>query len=78
LLTGFHGKIHVLTKDANHNIAVMQADVQDNLGSPLSSTSVSAKSLHDHPDSSETVFWKVIDSKDFGSAEFVSCQVLDV
>ncbi|KAJ6774325.1 GALACTOSE OXIDASE/KELCH REPEAT PROTEIN [Salix purpurea] len=78
LLTGFHGKIHVLTKDANHNIAVMQADVRDNLGSPLSSTSVYAKSLHEHSDSSETVFWKVIDSKNLGSAELVNCQVLDV
>jgi hypothetical protein len=78
LLTGFHGKIHVLTKDANQNIAVMQADVQDVLGSPLNSTSVSAQSLHGHSDSSETVVWKVIASKDFGSAELVSCQVLDV
>ncbi|KAL9396237.1 hypothetical protein Peur_010490 [Populus x canadensis] len=78
LLTGFHGKIHVLTKDANRNIAVMQADVQDVLGSPLNSTSVSAQSLHEHSDSSETVVWKVIASKDFGSAELVSCQVLDI
>ncbi|KAJ6335575.1 hypothetical protein OIU78_012240 [Salix suchowensis] len=76
LLTGLHGKIHVLTKDANRNIAVMQADVQDNLGSPPNSTS--AESLHEHPDSSETVVWKVIASKGFGSAELVSCQVLDI
>ncbi|KAF9687280.1 hypothetical protein SADUNF_Sadunf02G0077200 [Salix dunnii] len=72
LLTGLHGKIHVLTKDANRNIAVMQADVQDNLGSPLNSTSVSAESLHEHSDSSETVVWKVIAGKRFGSAELVS------
>lgn len=81
LLTGFHGKIHVLTKDANHNIAVLQADLRDNLGSPFSSTSLSTDSLHEHstgPAESETVVWKVIASRDFGSAELVSCQVIDI
>ncbi|KAK3031499.1 hypothetical protein RJ639_036013 [Escallonia herrerae] len=33
LLAGFLGKLHVITKDANHNIAVMQADRPNRLGS---------------------------------------------
>ncbi|XVE60427.1 hypothetical protein DITRI_Ditri05aG0127800 [Diplodiscus trichospermus] len=82
LLAGFHGRLHVITKDANQDIAVLQADPQDN-SSPLpsSSTSLSDGSLHKFPDSlaeSETVNWKVIATRDFGSAELVSCQVLDI
>ncbi|XP_022768288.1 F-box/kelch-repeat protein At1g22040-like [Durio zibethinus] len=82
LLAGFHGRLHVITKDANRDIAVLQADPQDNF-SPLlsSSTSLSGGSLpkfHDSPAESEPVNWKVIASRDFGTAELVSCQVLDV
>lgn len=82
LLAGFHGKLHVITKDANHNIAVLQADLRDNLGRfPSTSTSLPAGSSHEYSyleAESDTVIWKVIASRDFGSAELVSCQVLDV
>ncbi|KAJ8772251.1 hypothetical protein K2173_027428 [Erythroxylum novogranatense] len=81
LLAGFHGKIHVITKDANHNIAIMQADLRDNLHSPpLGSIPLSGDNLDENSASqvdSETVVWKVIASKNFGPAELVSCQVID-
>lgn len=82
LLAGFHGKLHIITKDANHDIAVLQADLRDNLGFPPStSPSCSAASSHEHSDllaETETVVWKVIATRDFGTAELVSCQVLDI
>ncbi|KAJ4701282.1 F-box/kelch-repeat protein [Melia azedarach] len=82
LLAGFHGKLHVITKDANRNISILRADPRDNLGS-MSSSSVShsADSLHEHSDSpaeSDTVVWKAIATRNFGSAELVNCQVLDI
>lgn len=78
LLAGFHGKLHVITKDARHHIAVLQADL---CSSPSSSTSLFATSLNEHSDTvaeSDAVVWKVIASGDFGSAELVSCQVLEI
>ncbi|XP_002513866.2 F-box/kelch-repeat protein At1g22040 [Ricinus communis] len=82
LLAGFHGKIHVVTRDANHRLVVMQAGLRDNLNSlALSSTSHFDGSLHEHSASlaeSETVVWKVVASKNIESAELVSCQVLDI
>lgn len=82
LLAGFHGKIHVLTKDANHKVVVMQASIRDNLDfSPLSSASNFLGSSSEQFSSlaeSETVVWKVIANRDIGSAELVSCQVLDI
>ncbi|KAF8369506.1 hypothetical protein HHK36_032475 [Tetracentron sinense] len=82
LLAAFLGKLHVITKDANHNIAVLQADPHNHLGSfPSPSSSHPADSLHEHSDllvESETEVWKVIAARNFGSAELVSCQVLDI
>ncbi|XP_061365328.1 F-box/kelch-repeat protein At1g22040 isoform X2 [Gastrolobium bilobum] len=82
LLAGFHGKLHVITKDASHNIAVLQADLRNNLDpSPSTSTSTpSQSSLHEFPESSESdaVVWKVVASRGFGQAELVSCQVIDI
>uniref|UniRef100_A0A5B6YUQ0 F-box domain-containing protein n=1 Tax=Davidia involucrata TaxID=16924 RepID=A0A5B6YUQ0_DAVIN len=81
LLAGFHGKLQVITKDANHDIAVLQADVRDNLGSfPSTSSSLLTSSMCEHSDlvELERVVWKVIATRNFGSAELVSCQVLDI
>jgi hypothetical protein len=82
LLAGFHGKLHVITKDINHEIAILRAELRKNLGSFSScSTSVVAGSLHEHSESlaeSDTVVWKAIGTKDFGSSELVSCQVIDI
>lgn len=79
LLASFLGKLHVITKDANHNIMVMQADRQ-NHSVPSPSTS-SNKTVHEVPElvlGSEANMWRVIASRSGGSAELVSCQILDV
>ncbi|KAK6940119.1 Kelch repeat type 1 [Dillenia turbinata] len=80
LLAGFHGKLHVITKDVNRDVVVLQAD-------PCVSGSYSASSFslmpgpHKQPNKlveSEMVAWKAIATRDFGTAELVSCQVIDI
>ncbi|KAJ7959056.1 F-box/kelch-repeat protein [Quillaja saponaria] len=82
LLAGFHGKLHFITKDANHDVAIMRADLRDNFGiSPPASSSLLPSSLREFSESlgeSDAVVWKVIATRDFGSAELVSCQVLEI
>ncbi|XP_048331951.1 F-box/kelch-repeat protein At1g22040 [Ziziphus jujuba] len=78
LLAGFHGKLHILTKDANHKIAVMRADLRENSDSIPSCLTSSLAGFSDLPADSDSVVWKVIAARDFGSAELVSCQVIDV
>ncbi|XP_058096660.1 F-box/kelch-repeat protein At1g22040-like [Magnolia sinica] len=82
LLAGFLGKLHVITKDSNGGVAVLQADLQKHAGSfPSTSSSPPPKSSHETSDSlaeADIDVWKVIATKNFGSAELVSCQVLDI
>ncbi|KAI3836540.1 hypothetical protein MKX03_031406 [Papaver bracteatum] len=82
LLAGFLGKLHVITKDASHDIVIMQADPNHQLDSDSSQSSASSStSSQDQPESSEEVepdVWRIICSRNFGSAELVSCQVLDI
>ncbi|QCE15850.1 hypothetical protein DEO72_LG11g2862 [Vigna unguiculata] len=82
LLAGFHGKLHVITKDANHDIAVLQAGLRNNLGSSSSLTTLSQSTLHESPElaseSDAAVVWRVVACRDFGRAELVSCQVIDI
>ncbi|GFY89157.1 Galactose oxidase/kelch repeat superfamily protein [Actinidia rufa] len=66
LVTGLLGKLHVITKDANHNIAVMQAERQ-NYSSSFPSTSTALLDA-----------WRVIATRSAGSEELVSCQILDI
>lgn len=83
LLAGFHGKLHLITKDANHDIAVIRADPSHNVdpSSPSSSTPPelgnSPEELPNSKAESESVIWKAIASRDFGSSELVCCQVLN-
>ncbi|KAL2317737.1 hypothetical protein Fmac_031613 [Flemingia macrophylla] len=83
-LAGFHGKLHFITKDANHDIAVLQADLCSNSdSSPSTSTPLSPKSMHDGllPKSAteaDAVAWKVVASRAFGQAELINCQVIDL
>lgn len=77
LLAGFHGKLHVITKDANHEIAIMRADLHDTESIPSSSTSDIA-GFSDSLADSDAVIWKIIATRDFGAAELVSCQVLAI
>ncbi|KAL5559204.1 hypothetical protein UlMin_035415 [Ulmus minor] len=78
LLAGFHGKLHVITKDANHDIAVMRADLCDNISSLPSSSSSPLTSSSDSQEDSDAVIWKVVAARDFGSSELVSCQVISI
>jgi hypothetical protein len=63
LLAGLCGRLHVITKAADNTLQVMQAAVQNNAGNSASA---------------ENVLWTTVASRNFGIAELVSCQVLDV
>lgn len=83
LLAGFHGKLHVVTKDADsQDISVLQAEPRGNVDSPSgSSSSFFSKSLTEYLDlqtESDTVDWKVVSSKSFGASELLGCIVLDL
>lgn len=81
LLAGFHGKLHVITKDANHDIAVLRADLRNNWDSSPSNSTLSQNSLHEFQESaaeSDAVVWKVVASRGFGQAELISCQVINL
>ncbi|KAL1366204.1 hypothetical protein HN51_014071 [Arachis hypogaea] len=79
LLAGLLGKIHVITKDANHNITVFQADLQSDLASGQPNLSSSDYSSSEHADSSaESRIWRVLASRSGRSAELVSCQSLKI
>ncbi|CAN8291949.1 unnamed protein product [Cochlearia groenlandica] len=86
LLAGFHGKLHFITRDPHRNVTVLRADVPDIPVSSSSSSSCSdsvsgSGSLSEKANATnklDTVIWKVIATKDFGAAELVSCQVIDI
>ncbi|XP_072978608.1 F-box/kelch-repeat protein At1g22040-like [Typha angustifolia] len=82
LLAGFLGKLHIITKDLNNNISILQALLQRHGEASLSSSSTSPVScIPETPITimeEETGAWRVIAAKNFGAAELVSCQVLDV
>ncbi|PIN11713.1 hypothetical protein CDL12_15685 [Handroanthus impetiginosus] len=82
LLAGFLGKLHVITKDVNHNISVIQADRQNQLDSAPSTSSATlgepVEELSENVTPSSGSIWKVIATRSAGSAELVSCQILDI
>ncbi|RZC08998.1 F-box/kelch-repeat protein [Glycine soja] len=83
LLAGFRGKLHFITKDANHDISVLQADHCSNVdSSPSTSAPQSPKYMEDEllRESAETneAVWKLVASKGFEQAELINCQVIDI
>ncbi|KAL3814433.1 hypothetical protein ACJIZ3_015701 [Penstemon smallii] len=82
LLAGFLGKLHVITKGANHNISVMQADRQNRFDSAPSTSSVtlgeSLQELSETVSGSSENIWRVVATRNAGSAELVSCQILNI
>lgn len=85
LLAGLLGKLHVITKDSNNNISVLQTDVKNHLTSPPSASSSSpdnSSGLHAEPVESAAAFqinpWRVIAARTGGSSELVSCQALNI
>lgn len=77
LLAGFLGRLHVITKDVNHDVAILQADPH-NRGGASSSASSSQPDSEPVEAEAEADIWKTIVTRNFGSAELVSCQVLDI
>lgn len=82
LLAGLLGKLHVITKDANHNILVLQANKESHM-LPAASTSTASvdNSLQEISESvagSERNMWNVIATRNAGSSELVSCQILNI
>ncbi|XP_051132759.1 F-box/kelch-repeat protein At1g22040-like [Andrographis paniculata] len=87
LLASLLGKLHVVTKDVNNNILVVQADRQSRCdpGASTSASSSAAANLGESlqefcetlPFSSENI-WQVVASRSAGSAELVSCQILNI
>ncbi|XP_027332343.1 F-box/kelch-repeat protein At1g22040-like isoform X2 [Abrus precatorius] len=80
LLASLHGKLHVITKDANHNITVLQVSMQNDLASsqPLLSPDNSFGELSESSAESEREIWSVFASRSGRSAELVSCRSLKV
>ncbi|KAK7246775.1 hypothetical protein RIF29_41645 [Crotalaria pallida] len=76
LLASLLGKLHVITKDANHNITVLQADMQNDPSS--SQPLLSSSELTETSVESEREIWRVFTSRSGRSAELVSCQSLKV
>ncbi|KAJ0592435.1 putative F-box domain, kelch-type beta propeller, F-box-like domain superfamily [Helianthus annuus] len=75
LLAGLLGKLHVITKDGNHNIAVMQADKQNDL---MTSSGEEGEGTSESVTASDPNIWNVIAVRNSGSTELVSCQNLDI
>ncbi|CAO2813579.1 unnamed protein product [Amaranthus hypochondriacus] len=80
LLAGFCGKLHVIIKDSNSEIAVLEATTKP-VAQPLQSKRLSSgnyltESLAASPSSEVT--WKVITSKRAGPADLISCQILRI
>lgn len=94
LLAAIYDKLHVVTKDANQNISVMIAEKRDRHGTTDSSTSscsdnnnnnknnIGESLLQDICESVSSLpweyIWRVVATRNVGSTELVSCQVIDV
>uniref|UniRef100_A0A6V7QV84 F-box/kelch-repeat protein n=1 Tax=Ananas comosus var. bracteatus TaxID=296719 RepID=A0A6V7QV84_ANACO len=81
LLAGFHGKLHVITKDINNEIAILQADLPKHIDSDTASSSSSTDSASQDLNAameSDIDIWRVIAAKSFNAAELISCQVLNI
>ncbi|XP_028753195.1 F-box/kelch-repeat protein At1g22040-like isoform X1 [Neltuma alba] len=81
LLASLLGKLLVITKDANHNITVLQADLQNDTSSSQSLLPPPDDSLGEQAapsEESEGELWRVLATRSGRSTELVSCQSLKV
>ncbi|XP_062205037.1 F-box/kelch-repeat protein At1g22040-like [Phragmites australis] len=76
LLAGLLGKLHLIIKDVDNTINIMQTDCLKPMDSPAPAAGMTCQ----NPDVSEqeTDVWKAVASKNFAAAELVSCQVLRI
>ncbi|GAB2247549.1 hypothetical protein Droror1_Dr00007431 [Drosera rotundifolia] len=82
LLSSLRGKLHVITKDSNHDITVLQADTHNNMV-PLSSASLHLvnTSRQKHAVGAEEAvssIWRVFARRKGKTAELVGCQILNI
>ncbi|KAJ3679601.1 hypothetical protein LUZ60_017612 [Juncus effusus] len=90
LLARFHDRLHVITKDVDNNIAVWMASTIDGVageGSRSDSHTQENETNEDNNnnnssnnsnDNGNNNGWRLVAARNFGSAELVSCQVLDI
>ncbi|WOK97624.1 F-box/kelch-repeat protein [Canna indica] len=81
LLASFLGKLHLIAKDINNDASILQADLKRLCCSYCTSSSspiISSSQIPEKLNETEPDFWEVIATKNFGTAEFVSCQVLSI
>lgn len=76
LLAGFLGKLHVIAKDGESEVKVVQANLQMQLLCSSSKSDNSGKG--DYMSATESDVWKAVAAKNFGPVELVNCQVLDM
>ncbi|XAR49435.1 hypothetical protein NMG60_11032643 [Bertholletia excelsa] len=76
LLAGLLGNLHVITKDALHNMTVLQVKKQNDLGPSLSTPPKPSGGTN--LARLESPVWKVIASRRAASVELVNCQVLTI
>lgn len=72
LIAGFLGKLHLIVKGSNSETTVVEADLKKKVSQSPSTSS----SPMEEGDGAGV--WKVIATKNFGAAELVSCQVLEI
>ncbi|XP_061350370.1 F-box/kelch-repeat protein At1g22040-like [Gastrolobium bilobum] len=81
LLAGLLGKLHIITKNANHDITVLQADMQNDLVFSQSMLSSPDNSFSEHAESSAETqgeFWRVLATRSGRYVELVSCLSLKI
>ncbi|KAK3153540.1 hypothetical protein QOZ80_2BG0176780 [Eleusine coracana subsp. coracana] len=77
LLAGFLGKLHLIIKDVDNKINIMQTDFLKPMDSPTPLAGMTCQN-HDVSLEQEKDVWKAVASKNFAAAELISCQVLSI
>ncbi|KAL1133072.1 hypothetical protein V6Z11_A12G015900 [Gossypium hirsutum] len=82
VLAGLLGKLHVITKDANNNILVLQTDVRNHCTSLSPASSDNSSCMHSESAESatglDTDIWRVVATRTARCFELVSCQTLSI
>ncbi|KAG6477466.1 F-box/kelch-repeat protein At1g22040-like [Zingiber officinale] len=73
LLATFQGKLHLIMKGISNDTSVLTVGISSSSASFLPSLNPEKFQKAEDPD-----FWEVIGTKNFGAAEFISCEVLSV
>uniref|UniRef100_A0A0D9XIX6 F-box domain-containing protein n=1 Tax=Leersia perrieri TaxID=77586 RepID=A0A0D9XIX6_9ORYZ len=74
---GFLGKLHLIIKDVNSKINIMQTDVLKPVELSAPGTGSTCQNQHLSSEQ-EANLWKVVASKNLAAAELASCQVINI